>query len=241
MRVNTSGDAHLNKDFFFSLYSEGGGGESSSSRSFLWSAHRSSSSQICDTFACQVSSPLNNTVFRFLTCANCISEFYSVTRKGLESHHSVMAKSKKPDPATGTGTPLSEVVASPPKSANASPPPNGTSQSEDKSSSPPPAPRRSTRRVVKPKPFDSNADFVPAAADSITGAKSSASTNGKKRANPKRKAAGSSLARRPTVPDADLLEEALRPLLQSEIDDWEGWVELESEPVRFLPPSKQLS
>lgn len=49
------------------------------------------------------------------------------------------------------------------------------------------------------------------------------------RRNPKRKAAE---AARESIdlPD-NLLDEALRPLTPADIEEWEGWVELESEPV----------
>jgi ubiquitin carboxyl-terminal hydrolase L5 len=49
------------------------------------------------------------------------------------------------------------------------------------------------------------------------------------RRNPKRKAADS--ARKGTAASIDLLKEALRPLEPKEIEEWEGWIELESEPV----------
>lgn len=54
------------------------------------------------------------------------------------------------------------------------------------------------------------------------------STASEPRRNAKRKAALS-----PQVPDVpnNLLEEALKPLDSAEIEDWGGWIELESEPV----------
>jgi ubiquitin carboxyl-terminal hydrolase L5 len=49
------------------------------------------------------------------------------------------------------------------------------------------------------------------------------------RRNPKRKAA--EVARESiNLPD-NLLDEALRPLTPTDIEEWDGWVELESEPV----------
>ncbi|KAL6898791.1 hypothetical protein GGI43DRAFT_406980 [Trichoderma evansii] len=60
-----------------------------------------------------------------------------------------------------------------------------------------------------------------------------ASTSGlsESRRNPKRKAAEA--AREAiNLPD-NLLDEALRPLTPTEIEEWEGWVELESEPAFF--------
>lgn len=49
------------------------------------------------------------------------------------------------------------------------------------------------------------------------------------RRNPKRKA-NNAAAAKVDLPD-HLLEEALAPLTAQEIEEWEGWVELESEPV----------
>jgi ubiquitin carboxyl-terminal hydrolase L5 len=51
------------------------------------------------------------------------------------------------------------------------------------------------------------------------------------RRNPKRKA--SEPAKRLDGLPSDLLEEALKPLAQAEIEEWEGWIELESEPVSW--------
>lgn len=48
------------------------------------------------------------------------------------------------------------------------------------------------------------------------------------RRNPKRKAAA--LPQSHVQPD-DLLEEALKPLSTEEIELWDGWIEIESEPV----------
>lgn len=50
------------------------------------------------------------------------------------------------------------------------------------------------------------------------------------RRNPKRKASESTRLLE-GLPE-DLLSEALRPLEPKEIEEWKGWVELESEPVR---------
>lgn len=58
------------------------------------------------------------------------------------------------------------------------------------------------------------------------------------RRNPKRaahEAAEHAAKHGAALPD-DLLMEALRPLSAREIEAWEGWVELESEPVRIAPP-----
>ncbi|XWW99963.1 hypothetical protein V2A60_007977 [Cordyceps javanica] len=50
------------------------------------------------------------------------------------------------------------------------------------------------------------------------------------RRNPKRKAAAPPQSH--VLPD-DLLEEALKPLTSNDIEDWDGWIELESEPAFF--------
>ena len=54
-------------------------------------------------------------------------------------------------------------------------------------------------------------------------------TMSESRRNPKRKA--SEPIKAVEGPSANLLEEALKPLEPAEIEQWEGWVELESEPV----------
>lgn len=81
---------------------------------------------------------------------------------------------------------------------------------------------------------------------------SSKSTNGKQasremsqlvpaereqRRNPKRKAAAPPQSH--TVPD-NLLDEALKPLSSEEIEEWDGWIELESEPVSKLDKQSHL-
>lgn len=63
------------------------------------------------------------------------------------------------------------------------------------------------------------------------------------RRNPKRKALENIDA--PDVPHHQLLEKACSPLTSQEIEEWEGWIELESEPVRVCkitqrPPSPSL-
>lgn len=52
--------------------------------------------------------------------------------------------------------------------------------------------------------------------------------------NAKRKATEVIESRGP--PADELLDEALRPLSAEDLADWAGWAELESEPVRQLPP-----
>ncbi len=49
------------------------------------------------------------------------------------------------------------------------------------------------------------------------------------RRNPKRKATEAQVPNY-NIPE-NLLEEALRPLSASEIEEWEGWIEIESDPV----------
>lgn len=49
------------------------------------------------------------------------------------------------------------------------------------------------------------------------------------RRNPKRKAAETP-ATNYKIPE-NLLEESFRPLSASEIEEWEGWIEIESDPV----------
>lgn len=49
-----------------------------------------------------------------------------------------------------------------------------------------------------------------------------------KRRNPKRKAAAPPESH--VLPD-NLLEEAMKPLTFEDIEEWDGWIELESEPV----------
>lgn len=58
------------------------------------------------------------------------------------------------------------------------------------------------------------------------------------RRNPKRKA--SEPPKRLDGLPSDLLEEALKPLTQAEIEEWEGWIELESEPVSWAFISTNL-
>jgi hypothetical protein len=48
--------------------------------------------------------------------------------------------------------------------------------------------------------------------------------------NPKRKASDTT-NQVTKLPDEKLLEEALAPLSSEDIQEWEGWIELESEPV----------
>ncbi|KAL7951211.1 hypothetical protein V8C42DRAFT_303417 [Trichoderma barbatum] len=60
---------------------------------------------------------------------------------------------------------------------------------------------------------------------------SPASSSNELRRNPKRKAAEAAIESL-NLPD-NLLDEALRPLSSADIEEWEGWVELESEPAFF--------
>lgn len=67
----------------------------------------------------------------------------------------------------------------------------------------------------------------------VSAESASTSSLSEPRRNPKRKAAE---AARESInlPD-NLLDEALRPLTPADIEEWEGWVELESEPVSSVP------
>ncbi|KAG9250178.1 uncharacterized protein F5Z01DRAFT_425705 [Emericellopsis atlantica] len=82
--------------------------------------------------------------------------------------------------------------------------------------------RRSTRRI---KPTRLSPTVTKPAPPEPT------HTTRETRRNPKRKAAEPSKTL-PRLPD-NLLVEALRPLKPAEIEEWEGWVELESEPAFF--------
>ena len=92
--------------------------------------------------------------------------------------------------------------------------------------------RRSSRRAAK------LARLSPDPSPPARAAKKSPPVNNDKtmtesRRNPKRKASESS--KHLDGMPADLLQEALRPLDQKEIEEWDGWIELESEPVS--PPA----
>lgn len=60
---------------------------------------------------------------------------------------------------------------------------------------------------------------------------SSTSSLNERRRNPKRKAAEAATESL-NLPE-DMLDEALAPLTSADIEEWEGWVELESEPVSY--------
>ncbi|RFU74667.1 ubiquitin carboxyl-terminal hydrolase isozyme l5 [Trichoderma arundinaceum] len=60
---------------------------------------------------------------------------------------------------------------------------------------------------------------------------SSTSSLSEPRRNPKRKAAEAAIESL-SLPD-NLLDEALRPLTSADVEEWEGWIELESEPAFF--------
>ncbi|KAF4456593.1 hypothetical protein F53441_1337 [Fusarium austroafricanum] len=53
------------------------------------------------------------------------------------------------------------------------------------------------------------------------------------RRNPKRKASEAANEVNHRINSEELLDEALAPLSQEDIEDWEGWIELESEPAFF--------
>ena len=65
----------------------------------------------------------------------------------------------------------------------------------------------------------------------------SSSTMAETRRNPKRKA--SEAAKNVHNLPENLLDEALAPLSIKDIEEWEGWIELESEPVSF-PRRKEI-
>ena len=92
--------------------------------------------------------------------------------------------------------------------------------------------RRSSRRAAKPARLSSDPS------PPVRRAKKSLAVNNNKtmtepRRNPKRKA--SDPVKHLDGMPSDLLQEALRPLDPKEIEEWEGWIELESEPVRSPP------
>lgn len=87
-------------------------------------------------------------------------------------------------------------------------------------SSPPP-PRRSRRLAAKP--LETTADAP--------------GTMGEPRRNPKRKASEAANEANNAISKESgqlLLNEALAPLSQEDIQEWEGWIALESEPVSAL-------
>ena len=97
--------------------------------------------------------------------------------------------------------------------------------------------RRSARRTTRPSYL--SPDRAPPRAKAKKRPPSSAKMTAPARRNPKRKANEPSkfLSDLPS----DLLSEALKPLEPNEIEEWEGWVELESEPVSHrLPTSSQM-
>jgi ubiquitin carboxyl-terminal hydrolase L5 len=53
------------------------------------------------------------------------------------------------------------------------------------------------------------------------------------RRNPKRKASEAANEVNHRINSGELLNEALAPLSQHDIEEWEGWIELESEPAFF--------
>ncbi|KAK1251448.1 hypothetical protein MKX07_006927 [Trichoderma sp. CBMAI-0711] len=103
-----------------------------------------------------------------------------------------------------------------PNSARPSPPRDADDASPEKYL------RRSSRRAASTIVVKTPEAFV-----------ESASTSSPKepRRNPKRKAAEAATEAL-DLPD-NLLDEALRPLTAADVEEWEGWVELESEPAFF--------
>lgn len=82
--------------------------------------------------------------------------------------------------------------------------------------------RRSSRRAAS--------SIVVKAPEAFVESPSTSSPNEPRR-NPKRKAAEAATEAL-NLPD-NLLDEALRPLTAADVEEWEGWVELESEPAFF--------
>jgi hypothetical protein len=85
--------------------------------------------------------------------------------------------------------------------------------------------RRSGRQPVKPKRLDSS----DSAYESPSKKSKVPNTSPGRRRNPKRKV--SQQCELVGHLPANLLEEALKPLDTNDIEEWEGWVELESDPV----------
>lgn len=83
--------------------------------------------------------------------------------------------------------------------------------------------RRSSRRAAS--------SIVVKAPEAFVESPSTSSPNEPRR-NPKRKAAEAATEAL-NLPD-NLLDEALRPLTAADVEEWEGWVELESEPVSSM-------
>ena len=103
---------------------------------------------------------------------------------------------------------------------------NGASQATEANSQSPAPVRRSGRTRAAPLKLQDSLAISEAVAAAAAAA--AASTDGARR-NPKRKA--SEPARQLGFPPSELLNEALRPLEPADIEEWEGWIELESEPV----------
>lgn len=107
---------------------------------------------------------------------------------------------------------------------------NGASQATDAGSSQSPAPvRRSGRARAAPVKLQDS--LATSEATTAAAAAAATSTGNGSRRNPKRKA--SEPARQLGFPPSVLLNEALRPLEPADIEEWEGWIELESEPVSW--------
>ncbi|KEY67978.1 hypothetical protein S7711_02183 [Stachybotrys chartarum IBT 7711] len=88
--------------------------------------------------------------------------------------------------------------------------------------------RRSGRRTM---PTRNALEDQQAACPAKIVAKSTPSTAQATRRNPKRRASEASKVAMPFSGDA--LEEAIAPLKAEDIEEWDGWIEMESEPVRL--------
>lgn len=99
--------------------------------------------------------------------------------------------------------------------------------------SPPPSGRRQSKRfAVQTRRKKSDGQTV-----CRTMSQSDLATSDQRR-NAKRKAAAPPQSH--VLPD-NLLEEALKPLTSEDIEEWDGWIELESEPVSLRQANKLSS
>ncbi len=101
--------------------------------------------------------------------------------------------------------------------------------------SPPPSGRRRSKRLARPGIVVQIRRKKPDGKTASRKMSQSDLASSEKRRNPKRKAAAPPQSH--VLPD-NLLEEAMRPLTSEEIEEWDGWIELESEPVSYDTKSK---
>ncbi|KAJ4164157.1 hypothetical protein LMH87_005842 [Akanthomyces muscarius] len=103
--------------------------------------------------------------------------------------------------------------------------------------SPPPSGRRRSKRLARPGIVVQIRRKKPDGKTASRKMSPSDLASSEKRRNPKRKAAAPPQSH--VLPD-NLLEEAMRPLTSEEIEEWDGWIELESEPAFFTMILKDL-